>query len=209
MNTVRADRAGVHDDLASPEGLRDWLAVAGLPVGRPSDVVLARAVLLRNAARTLGAVSTGDGRPRAATTLTPDQALEALNATLLTAPPATLTLEGGQVVYARSARPTAGLAPALATLAVEAADLLGDAAVDLRACQAPGCVLYFVKDHPRRAWCSPGCGNRARAARHYAKQKVKAPGRGSGGSGGVSSTLVAASHRRVVKVRSARGWPEA
>ena len=42
---------------------------------------------------------------------------------------------------------------------------------------APGCVLYFIKDHPRREWCSTACGNRARAARHYARhtRNTKAP----------------------------------
>jgi predicted RNA-binding Zn ribbon-like protein len=35
------------------------------------------------------------------------------------------------------------------------------------ACHAPGCVLYFLKTHPRREWCSVTCGNRVRAARHY------------------------------------------
>jgi len=40
----------------------------------------------------------------------------------------------------------------------------------IRACPAPGCVLHFVKDHPRRQWCSAGCGNRARVARHYARR---------------------------------------
>lgn len=74
MNTVRADRAGVHDDLASPQGLAGWLAGAGLPVGRPGDGLLARAVPLRDAARALAAVRAGDDRPRAATTLTPDRA---------------------------------------------------------------------------------------------------------------------------------------
>ncbi|HEY3005705.1 MAG TPA: CGNR zinc finger domain-containing protein [Kribbellaceae bacterium] len=38
-----------------------------------------------------------------------------------------------------------------------------------RACYAPGRVLYFVTGHPRREWCSTACGNRARAARHYAR----------------------------------------
>jgi predicted RNA-binding Zn ribbon-like protein len=41
----------------------------------------------------------------------------------------------------------------------------------LRACLAPSCVLYYVQDHPRRAWCSAACGNRARAARHYARSR--------------------------------------
>jgi predicted RNA-binding Zn ribbon-like protein len=47
----------------------------------------------------------------------------------------------------------------------------GPQARDLRACGAPGCVLMFLKDHPRREWCSATCGNRARQARHYARSK--------------------------------------
>ena len=55
----------------------------------------------------------------------------------------------------------------------------GSQAGDLRACGAPGCVLMFVKDHPRREWCSTACGNRARQARHYARTKPQpAPERG-------------------------------
>jgi predicted RNA-binding Zn ribbon-like protein len=45
--------------------------------------------------------------------------------------------------------------------------MAGENPVGLRACYAPGCVLYFVNSHPRREWCSTACGNRARAARHY------------------------------------------
>jgi len=36
--------------------------------------------------------------------------------------------------------------------------------------QAPGCALFFLKDHPRRERCNPACGNRVRAARAYRKQ---------------------------------------
>ena len=39
--------------------------------------------------------------------------------------------------------------------------ITGPAAEQLRACEAPGCVLMFAKDHPRRTWCSAACGNRA------------------------------------------------
>ncbi|MCB0944909.1 MAG: CGNR zinc finger domain-containing protein, partial [Mycobacterium sp.] len=53
--------------------------------------------------------------------------------------------------------------------------LTGPAAVRLRACNAPGCVLYFVKTHPRREWCSEGCGNRVRAARHYQRTRKRNP----------------------------------
>jgi predicted RNA-binding Zn ribbon-like protein len=65
----------------------------------------------------------------------------------------------------RSARAT------LAAVATEAIDLLtGPDAQLLRACHAPGCVIYFVKDHSRREWCSTACGNRVRAARHYSRR---------------------------------------
>jgi predicted RNA-binding Zn ribbon-like protein len=45
----------------------------------------------------------------------------------------------------------------------------------LRACGAPSCVLFFLKDHPRREWCSTACGNRARQARHYARTRARHP----------------------------------
>jgi predicted RNA-binding Zn ribbon-like protein len=59
---------------------------------------------------------------------------------------------------------------ALAQVAEQAIELFGGPdASRLRACYAPGCVLYFIAAHPRREWCSVACGNRARAARHYGK----------------------------------------
>ena len=46
---------------------------------------------------------------------------------------------------------------------------------DLRTCGAPGCVLMFLKHHPRREWCSNACGNRARQARHYDRTRRPDP----------------------------------
>ncbi len=63
----------------------------------------------------------------------------------------------------------------LSALAVDAIDLLtGPDRANLRACGAPGCVLMFVKHHPRREWCSGPCGNRARQARHYRRTRRRA-----------------------------------
>ena len=57
---------------------------------------------------------------------------------------------------------------ALTEIAQAGVDLFaGPRRAELRICDAPGCVLFFVRDHPRRTWCSNGCGNRVRAARHY------------------------------------------
>jgi predicted RNA-binding Zn ribbon-like protein len=39
--------------------------------------------------------------------------------------------------------------------------------------RAPGCVLLYVSDHPRRQWCSNACGNRARQARHYRRTHAR------------------------------------
>jgi predicted RNA-binding Zn ribbon-like protein len=56
----------------------------------------------------------------------------------------------------------------ISAIAADAIDLVtGPARTELRSCGAPGCVLIFLKDHPRREWCSGACGNRARQARHY------------------------------------------
>lgn len=61
---------------------------------------------------------------------------------------------------------------ALAEVARASIALLGSPDRErLRACGAPGCVLFFLKDHPRREWCSGACGNRVRAARHYRRQR--------------------------------------
>ena len=61
----------------------------------------------------------------------------------------------------------------LAAFAADAIDLLtGPRRADLRSCGAPGCVLLFLKDHPRREWCSNACGNRARQARHYRRLRA-------------------------------------
>lgn len=68
-----------------------------------------------------------------------------------------------------------GASHAEAVLAAFAANtiglLTGPGRHALRACGASGCVLLFLKDHPRREWCSAVCGNRARQARHYARTR--------------------------------------
>jgi predicted RNA-binding Zn ribbon-like protein len=56
----------------------------------------------------------------------------------------------------------------LAAFAADTIELLtGPHREQIKACGAPGCVLLYLRDHPRRQWCSNACGNRARQARHY------------------------------------------
>jgi predicted RNA-binding Zn ribbon-like protein len=68
-----------------------------------------------------------------------------------------------------TASPRTSVLAELASSAVEV--FAGQQRAQLRSCEAPGCILFFVKDHARREWCSAACGNRVRAARHYEKHK--------------------------------------
>jgi len=46
----------------------------------------------------------------------------------------------------------------------------------IRRCAHPACVLYFYDPSGRRRWCSmTGCGNRAKAQRHYKRTKAGEP----------------------------------
>ncbi|WP_231509583.1 CGNR zinc finger domain-containing protein [Streptosporangium roseum] len=33
-------------------------------------------------------------------------------------------------------------------------------------------MRYFLKEYGLQEWCEPSCGNRARAARHYRRQRA-------------------------------------
>ena len=180
MNTIWADTRGVHDELTSPVALAEWLAAVTdydrSELGGTSQRELAEALLLRDSLRRLAAHSTGDERPGAQSPVTDlDEAVAAVNAALADSPHTELALRDGRLQATRPRRASAARS-ALAQLGQDAVELLtGPAAVKLRACNAPGCVLYFVKTHPRREWCSEGCGNRVRAARHYQRTRKRNP----------------------------------
>lgn len=180
MNTIWADRDGVHDTLDA--GAADWLRgaagllLADVPGGAAVldsnlDEGTARLRPLRDALRRLAAELTDDHRPDASSAITDRAAaLAVLNATCALAPawPALVWPDGGSPdAVVRTAHPPSALA--VARLAAHAVDLMTRPSV-LGACAAPGCVRYFVRGHPRRGWCSAACGNRARVARHYRRR---------------------------------------
>jgi len=78
--------------------------------------------------------------------------------------------------YRATTHPTTEIVDhALATLAANAADLLtGPDAERLTACQSSPCNRYLLR-HGRRQWCSTRCGDRARAARAYARRAQPQP----------------------------------
>jgi predicted RNA-binding Zn ribbon-like protein len=174
MNTVWADRTGVHDALASAADTRAWLAVIAdrepLAAAGGGEPLAGRLRELRDAARRLAAVTTDDPRAAAASPLASrTEAVELLNRVAALSPRRSRLHwpEGGSPArtFAAAGGADDALLSALAEQTIEL--FAGDERARLRACLAPGCVLYFAGQHPRREWCSAACGNRARVARHY------------------------------------------
>jgi predicted RNA-binding Zn ribbon-like protein len=191
MNTVWADRDGVHDALSSPGEAAAWLgAVADRLLSEPPSAgtelrdwlkqpqvatqVADQLRLLRDALRLLAADATADPRTTSASSVADrDKALTVLNRACALAPAwseLTWPADGTPRRITRSDRAPAE--SAISGIAEQGVALFGDPTrARLRACLAPGCVLYFVKDHPRKEWCTAGCGNRARVARHYQRHR--------------------------------------
>ncbi|MFJ4778129.1 CGNR zinc finger domain-containing protein [Streptomyces sp. NPDC088762] len=79
--------------------------------------------------------------------------------------------------YRATPHPTTAIVDhALATLAADASDLLtGPDADRLTACGSTPCSRYLLR-YGRRHWCSTRCGDRARAARAYARRTASPSG---------------------------------
>ncbi|OUC91869.1 CGNR zinc finger domain-containing protein [Streptomyces swartbergensis] len=186
MNTIWADRDGVHDALRDPDGTRSWLhavsprvdlmtpddldALTAADLDRLGD----RLISLRDALRRLAAEAVQDPRPAAASrTRDLQAAVTVLNKAAGDTPHwSALSWTPGQAPSRHTRTSGQAASAAASAIAEESIELFSqDARRRLRACLAPGCVLYFLKDHPRREWCSAACGNRARSARHYQRHR--------------------------------------
>lgn len=185
VSTIRAGRSGLTDSLEGVESLTAWVRAHAADLGIEPATFTAtpglrdEVVTLRQAIRALFARAVSPGPPSSADAARLpdfDSSLELVNATAAAVPVAP------RLEWPADDAPRARVLPAQtvdesarlrATLAAAAIDLLaGPQREQLRACPAPRCVLYFVKDHPRQEWCSVACGNRARAARHYRQHKA-------------------------------------
>lgn len=171
-NTLWATQGQLHDSLESAASLRRWASAAGVR-GHASltNVDLVEARELRDAIRRLAAETTGDHRPMAVDDSAGiDDSLAILNRFLRSQSLALARADDGtlSISWTAAVRDFRG---ALIEIATEAAHLLTDGGSEIRACLGPGCVLYFARQGGRREWCSPGCGNRARVARHYRRHK--------------------------------------
>ncbi len=160
LNTVWVDAEGTHDLLADAEGLALWLSAHGFAERVPASAGVREALV---GAR--DAIAAHLGEPGSPT------ALAALNAVL------------ARGALRRSVDPDGPRTvidvddPAALPAWTAAEDYLRLRERDpsrLRHCSGPGCVLHFYDTSRRgdRRWCSmAGCGNRAKAARHYARSR--------------------------------------
>ncbi|GAA5071801.1 CGNR zinc finger domain-containing protein [Nocardia iowensis] len=168
VNSVIALPGGQYIDfLGTPAAANQWLVERGLA---PADAGLgemctAQLRSLREQVRALFA-------SRAAALPALPAALSAINDALTRAPTAPLLYwDDKEGPYRAPPCPTGEIVDhALASLAANAADLLtGPDAERLTACGSPPCNRYLLR-HGRRHWCSTRCGDRARAARAYARR---------------------------------------
>ncbi|MGW3346327.1 CGNR zinc finger domain-containing protein [Nonomuraea rubra] len=155
------------DLLGTPETTNRWLTERGLAPADAGVQEMCATQLrsLREHLRALFAARVGGLPPLPA-------ALSAVNDALTRAPAAALLQwdEKSGPFRAIPCPTNEILDRALATLAANAADLLtGPDADRLTACGSTPCNRYLLR-HGRRHWCSTRCGDRARAARAYARR---------------------------------------
>jgi len=155
------------DFLGTPADANRWLAERDLAPGDADlqEMCLGQLRSLREQIRALFA-----SRVRGLPAL--PAALSAVNDALTRVPTAALLHWDEKTgPYRAAPHPTTAIVDhALATLAADAADLLtGPDAERLTACGSPPCNRYLLR-HGRRHWCSTRCGDRARAARAYARR---------------------------------------
>ncbi|MFF9623817.1 CGNR zinc finger domain-containing protein [Streptomyces griseosporeus] len=157
-----------YDLLASPESAMRWLAAHELttPDVQLYEVCARRMRTLRAHVRALFAARVDGTAP-------PEESLRAVNEALTAVPTAPLLAwDADQGLRRIHAHPTdRAVNHALAALAADAADLLtGPDAGILAACGSAPCDRFLLRTHGRRHWCSTRCGDRARAARAYARR---------------------------------------
>jgi len=162
------------DVLATPAGVASWLETVGLgPVSGETALSGPELRDLRALVRdALGAVA--EGREPSPGVLQRLNDVARSVPVVLELQPS--VLEVREVPLARS--PTARVLGALVRSAIR---LLGsEARARVRRCPAPGCGRYFLLERAGRLWCSAGCGNRVRVARHLARRRdARGSGQGS------------------------------
>jgi predicted RNA-binding Zn ribbon-like protein len=159
LNTVWMSQGAPVDVLTDPADVQAWLDLEGIDA-RATESVRAALVRARSAIRAH------------AETPTSETARSALNEVLrwgFRRPVLSVDGVSSEHLVEDPARWAAWLA------ASNYVDLLARGPDRIRQCAHEACVLWFYDDSTRggRRWCSmAGCGNRAKAARHYARARI-------------------------------------
>lgn len=154
------------------EGERDFPSLALvntrrlLPGGAPADFLADEAAELRELREAIRALFEAN----AAETAPPAGALAKVNEAATAAPLVTQLTWLDTGPEQASFRTGTNSENALAALAADAIALLASPAAErLHACDAHGCIRWYLRSHGARQWCSTRCADRVRAARHYAR----------------------------------------
>ena len=163
-NTCRARRGVPVELLTDDAALADWIRTAlGRDLaGRLQPGDRERFLSVRDAVRAI-ATAISSEQPE------PEPEVARLNAAAAAAP-TWPELIGGRRIE-RTGAPEVNAT--LAALAASAIEIFGGTQRDqVRACgRWPLCVRFFVRNHPRRGYCSPQCANRARVMRHHDRHR--------------------------------------
>lgn len=168
VNSLLAAPGGVVIDLLeSPAAATSWLVSRGLiPAdARLHEICAGRLRAMRVSIRDLFDASVQSRQPAA-------DSLAAVNTAITRVPTAAeLHWDPARGPHRAAPHPTDQVVDhALGVLAADAADLLtGPDAARLTACDSRPCRRYLLRSG-RRQWCSVRCGDRARAARAYARR---------------------------------------
>jgi predicted RNA-binding Zn ribbon-like protein len=175
-NTVVIVRPGVNvDHLQSAAQLQHWLNLEKDllgPAKEPEAPELMSVGELRDAIRSLlAAAAQGEPLPRAAVDVVNRHSAAAeWHRQLELSDPA-----DPRLAYLSRVPRADQILGAIADAAVQL--LGGSERLRVRVCSAPSCGMFFLEGRARQQWCSPSCGNRARAARHYRRLRAAARSR--------------------------------
>lgn len=174
INTRARSGAESIDHLATPDGLRAWVALQGERLGEfggdalvkvsQDDLAVIRSVR-ECASQLVDHVRHGKAPS--------DASLRELNRTLSAAPVHLELRWAGSSMAAEPKRTGSVIADLAACLAEAVAHVLTDPDVrTIRKCEADDCTMLFLPASSRRRWCAAArCGNRMRVARYYQRHK--------------------------------------
>jgi predicted RNA-binding Zn ribbon-like protein len=163
-NSLAQVRPGhTRDLLRTEDDLDGWLdhERARIPIPKPSRERLPAFRVLRDALHTALVAAARGERP-------PPSAIKAINAASARSDGHVRLVHRDTADYRGTGTP---LDQALSAIARSAIELLTSPDRQrLRVCPAPSCGMFYL-GRPEQEWCSTACGNRARAARHYARRR--------------------------------------